>query len=40
MIKIVHYLIENVAFLGILGFLLITVPMIGIMAAHERSKGD
>lgn len=38
MVNFVRWVMENIVVVGFLGFLLITVPAIGIMVVHE-SKG-
>lgn len=36
MVHFVHVAMQNIVFVGFMSFLLIVVPMLGIMAVHER----
>lgn len=38
MVKIVHLAMSNIVIVGFLGYLVIVLPIIGIMAAHESEK--
>lgn len=38
MVGIVHLAMQNIVLVGFLGFLLVIVPIIGIMAAHESAN--
>ena len=37
-IQIVHFSMENLAIVGFMSFLLVVVPIIGIMAIHEKGR--
>jgi hypothetical protein len=38
MVAFVHLAMQNIVLAGFLGFLLVIVPIIGIMAAHESER--